>query len=77
MNVENDPLNVVGPEPDRADGTAKLIVIRPRQFADMLRFYDIVVDGKRAASIRSGQKVELELAPGCHEISARLDWFGS
>jgi internalin A len=77
MNVENDPLDVVAPKPDRADGTAKLIVIRPRQFADMLRFYDIVVDGKRAASIRPGQKVELELAPGCHEISARLDWFGS
>ena len=77
MNVENDSLDVGGGEPERADGTAKLVIIRPRQFADMLRFYDIVVDGERAASIRPGQKFELELAPGCHEISARLDWFGS
>lgn len=53
---------------------AKLIVARPRQYVDMLRRYKILVDGERAATIRRGETVELELPPGRHEITARIDW---
>jgi len=45
---------------------AKLIVTRPRQFADRLRQYRILIDGDPAATIGPGQTVEVELAPGRH-----------
>jgi hypothetical protein len=56
---------------------AKLIVTRPRQFADRLRKYRILIDGDRAATIGPGETVEIELAPGRHQITARLDFLSS
>ncbi len=58
---------------------AKLIVTRARAgwFAYALRNYRILIDGKRTASIGAGRIVEIELPPGPHQITARLDFLGS
>ena len=56
---------------------AILTLTRPRQFADMLRGYRIIVDGREEAVIRPGQTVEIELKPGIHIVRAAIDWAGS
>lgn len=44
---------------------------------DLIRAYKIVVDGDELARVRNGQSIALELAPGEHEIHARIDWTRS
>jgi hypothetical protein len=56
---------------------AKLIVYRLRQYADMLRSYAILVDGKPVATIRRGQTIEVELPSGRHRITSMIDWARS
>jgi hypothetical protein len=56
---------------------AKLIVTRTRQFADMLRNYRILIGGERAATVAPAKTVEIELAPGAHQVTARLDFLSS
>lgn len=56
---------------------AKLVIARPRQYADMLRRYRITVDGELAARIATGQSVEIDLPPGGHRIVATIDWARS
>jgi len=58
-----------------ASGT--LLVLRPRQYADMMRDYCILVDGREIGSIRRGQEFRVELSVGEHQILARIDWCRS
>jgi hypothetical protein len=52
---------------------AKLIITRPRRLVNRLRRYRILIDGQVAATIADRNKTELALAPGLHQITARLD----
>jgi hypothetical protein len=63
---------------------AKLIIIRPMihwiehaSWARRSPRYEILIDGQRTASIGLGQEIELELAPGHHQVRARSTFFGS
>ena len=59
-------------EPEVPKGMAKLILSRPRQFPDMHRPYEVVLDGDRVASIGGGMSLEVPLTPGLHQITARM-----
>ena len=52
----------------------KLVVVRPRQWADRFRKYRIYVDGERVAEIRSGETQEILVKDGPHEIWTKVDW---
>src|SRR5690349_11367180 len=54
-----------------------LTVHRPKRFRDVLRAYQICVDGTLAAEIRSGGSVTIEITPGHHEVVAKIDWCSS
>ncbi len=58
---------------------AKLIVTRPRagRFENKRQIYRILIDGEGDASIPSGEKVEVDLPPGHHQITARFGFFAS
>lgn len=58
-----------------ANGT--LILSRPRQYADLLRKYRIVVDDLEIGRIGSGEDLRVELPEGEHRIVARIDWARS
>lgn len=55
----------------------KLIVTRPRLFADRRRTYHILIDGERAATIAPGKTVEIDLPPGRHRVAAQLGFLTS
>jgi hypothetical protein len=54
---------------------AKLILRRLHQWPDIRRFYEIYLDGTPVASIGSGKTVEIEVAPGLHELTATMGQF--
>jgi hypothetical protein len=56
---------------------ATLTITRPRQYADMLRTYHLIVDGHDAATIRAGEDVDIELSRGRHRVMAAIDWAHS
>jgi hypothetical protein len=51
-----------------------LIVSRDSGYADRLRAYAIIVDGKKIGEIRNGETKEFPIEAGKHSISARIDW---
>ena len=54
---------------------AKLILRRLHQWPDISQSYEIHLDGTPVASIGSGKTVEIEVAPGLHEITATMGPF--
>lgn len=56
---------------------ARIEVVRPKGKGfrrDMFGSYRILIDGDEIARLREGQTCALELAPGNHEASARINW---
>jgi hypothetical protein len=58
-----------------ANGT--LIVTRPRQFADLMRRYRIVVDGEEVGRLKPGGELRVDLPEGQYRMVARIDWAQS
>src|ERR1700730_17740665 len=56
---------------------ASLKIVRDSGYADLVRFYEIVLDGKRVGKILEGATTELPVSPGPHSLSMRIDWCGS
>jgi hypothetical protein len=57
---------------------AKLVVTRPRESVEGLRRpYQILVNGRPAASIGAGGSVDVPLPPGRHQVRARMGFIGS
>ena len=54
---------------------ANLILRRLHQWPDIRQSYEIHLDGTPVASIGSGKTVEIEVAPGLHEITATMGPF--
>ncbi|MFI4882495.1 MAG: hypothetical protein ACIAQU_07920 [Phycisphaerales bacterium JB064] len=50
---------------------------RPSRWADCVRKYKIVLDGREVGRIGNGQTVELDAGPGPHELRLAIDWCGS
>ena len=56
---------------------ASLKIVRDSGYADLVRFYEIVLDGKRVGKLWNGDTTELTVAPGRHSLLIRIDWCGS
>lgn len=46
-------------------------------YVDRLRSYEVILDGRRAASIARGQSLTLEAEAGHHTLHLRIDWCRS
>src|SRR5690606_24717068 len=47
------------------------------RYPDWLRKYALYVDGQHVGSLRRGQELEVGVAPGRHELVAKIDWCAS
>ncbi len=56
-------------------GTLK--VRRVHQPINMLRDFKIVVDSNPVGGVANGEVAEFPLAPGSHEVTAKIDWCRS
>jgi hypothetical protein len=56
---------------------ASLKIVRDSGYVDLVRFYEIVLDGKRVGKIWPGDTTELSVSPGQHSLLLRIDWCGS
>lgn len=56
---------------------ARLIIRRPKQFADIFRRYKIVINDIEAATIKRGEDLDFELPAGTYAVEAQIDWCGS
>jgi hypothetical protein len=54
-----------------------LRIVRERQTMDRLRDYKIKLDGKSLGGISNGLVRLIEIAPGTHRLTLRIDWAGS
>ena len=57
--------------------TGTLILTRPRQYADRLRQYRIIVDDQEVGRLSVGEELRVELPEGEHRMVARIDWARS
>ena len=57
--------------------TGTLVITRPRQIADMMRRYRIILDGHEVGAIRRGEELRLDVPAGEHDVVARIDWTSS
>jgi hypothetical protein len=56
---------------------ALLRIVRDSGYADRLRAYKILVDGKTIGEIRDGETREFPISSGQHDLALKLDWCGS
>lgn len=56
---------------------ATLTVSRDSGYADRLRAYAVILDGKKIGEVRNGETKEFPINSGAHEISMKIDWAGS
>jgi hypothetical protein len=56
---------------------ARLIIHRDSAYADYLRAYRIILDGKKIGEIANGETKEFTISAGQHELSMKIDWCGS
>jgi hypothetical protein len=54
-----------------------LIITRPRQYADRLRRYRIILDGREVGQLKASEELRVELPEGEHWMVARIDWARS
>ena len=50
---------------------------RGKGWVDLLRSYEIVIDGEVVATVRAGQTVTVPVVTGSHTLRVRIDWCGS
>ena len=56
---------------------AILRIIRDSGYADRLRAYQVIVDGKHVGDLRDGQTKEFPVSAGQRQLSLKIDWCGS
>jgi hypothetical protein len=57
------------------DAAATIVISRKRGGGrDLLRSYAIMIDGNPVGKIKRGQRVELPVPHGAHELFLKLDW---
>ena len=57
---------------------ASIVLTRERGgWRDRGRSYVVMIDGEQAAKVRHGQRLELPITPGRHEIFLKIDWCRS
>jgi hypothetical protein len=56
---------------------ASITIVRTAAYADRLRDYTIELDGQVLGEMAEGETSTYEVAPGRHQLEARVDWCGS
>ncbi len=57
------------------DVSSAIVVSRDRRgWRDRMRSYDVVIDDEQVAKVKRGQRIELPIASGRHEIFMRINW---
>jgi len=56
---------------------AVLKVTRDTGYADLLRAYAVMLDGKKIGELKNGESKSFQISPGPHSISMKIDWCGS
>ena len=46
-------------------------------YTDRARAYKVLVDGEERGTVKHGVGVEIEVAPGNHEVQMKVDWATS
>lgn len=52
-------------------------ITRESGYADVLRAYQVVLDGKVVGKIKDGEQFEFDVAPGKHQLNLKVDWCRS
>ena len=55
----------------------RLKINRVSAYADKIRGYHLVLDGKKVKKIGNGEAVDLLVQPGDHELFLKIDWCRS
>jgi hypothetical protein len=56
----------------------QILVERPKGGSrDLLRRYNVKIDGELVGKIRRGGRLAFAVSPGHHHVQARIDWTGS
>lgn len=50
---------------------------RDSGFADRSRAYKVILDNETVGKINNGQQIELDAAPGKHQLYLKIDWCRS
>jgi hypothetical protein len=56
---------------------AVIEVYRKKGTRDMLRSYQVIIDGREVGRLRRRQTGRYEVEPGHHDITIGIDWNGS
>ena len=55
----------------------RISVTRDSGYADALRAYQVVLDGRELGDLRPGETRTFDVAPGAHTLTMKIDWCGS
>ena len=56
---------------------ALLKIVRDSGYADRMRAYQVLLDGKNIGGIRNGETKDFPVSEGEHLLSLKIDWCGS
>ncbi len=56
---------------------ATLTVTRDSGYADFVRAYADMLDGKIIGELKNGESKDFTISPGAHDIQRKIDWRGS
>jgi len=63
---------------DSAATEAKIVLTRaPGGWRDRFRSYLVMIDDKEVGQVRRGQRLEIQVTPGHHQIFLKIDWCKS
>ena len=57
--------------------TSHVTIRRSKDWVDLLRSYEITIDGEVVATVRAGQAVTVPVVAGGHTLGVRVDWCRS
>ena len=50
---------------------------RKKSYADKMRTYKVILDGKQVAEVKEGCTVDFEVSEGMHNLKIKIDWCES
>ena len=56
------------------DNSCTIRFVRPSGYADRIRSYQMLVNGRDVGTIGNGKTLEVKAAPGAIRIEAKIDW---
>lgn len=54
-----------------------LRIKRDSGYVDKVRAYKIILDGNVVGKIKDGEEIEIDVAPGNHQLYVKIDWCRS